>query len=391
MRSIRFLLFRRHRSDQNQSANAVAPAPPLATTRTPATSNQAPPRPSHSMRPTQIPPSVKPTSKGPPNLKSIPGSISLADYFGGRDELACAAAENANLCAICLEQMDEYPACSLPCKHSFHSHCITSIRSRCTAKLCPLCRAELPPSASVLYDRAMNKYFDIERKQLRPWEPEVGPGHEFFDELSQAVEFLRGAADQGHAEAQANYGFMCSMGRGIPQDSAAAATWYKLAAEQGFAKAQLNLGVMFKLGKGVVQSDERAFEWFKKAAEQGYDNAQARLGYMYKVGCGVAASDVRAVHWYEKAALQGHSEAQCALGTMHRFGRGVPQNNDTATHWYLAAAKEGHAVAQRNLGFLYQLGQGVEKDDTQAKGWFQAAADQGDSSAIFWLGSLDNA
>ena len=64
----------------------------------------------------------------------------------------------------------------------------------------------------------------------------------------------RKAADQGHADAQHNLGFIYYNGQGsMPQDYAAAISWYRKAANQGDASAQNNLGVLYANGRGVPQ------------------------------------------------------------------------------------------------------------------------------------------
>ena len=46
-------------------------------------------------------------------------------------------------------------------------------------------------------------------------------------------------------------------------------TWLRKAAEQGHAAAQANLGAMYEEGSGVPKDDQQAVAWFRKAAEQG--------------------------------------------------------------------------------------------------------------------------
>ena len=70
------------------------------------------------------------------------------------------------------------------------------------------------------------------------------------------------------------------MGKGVAQDYQEAAKWYSLAAEQGHAVAQNNLGWMFDMGKGVAQDYQEAAKWYRLAAEQGHSAAQSNLGVM---------------------------------------------------------------------------------------------------------------
>jgi hypothetical protein len=66
-------------------------------------------------------------------------------------------------------------------------------------------------------------------------------------------------------------------GKGIAEDDAEAARWYRKAAEQGQVEAQYNLGLMYDYGEGVVEDDAEAARWYRKAAEQGEVDAQNRL------------------------------------------------------------------------------------------------------------------
>jgi TPR repeat protein len=98
-------------------------------------------------------------------------------------------------------------------------------------------------------------------------------------------------AEQGHAPAQFNLGFMYDNGEGVPKDSQQAVVWYRKAAEQGDVHAQNNLGFMYGNGQGVPKDEQQAAAWYRKAAEQGYAGAQNNLGVMYYMGEGVPKDD----------------------------------------------------------------------------------------------------
>ena len=92
------------------------------------------------------------------------------------------------------------------------------------------------------------------------------------------MRWYRLAADQGHAGAQYNLGWMYDKGYGVPEDDAEAVRWYRLAADQGLAGAQHNLGLMYANGEGVLQDNVTAHMWFNIAgangAEFGRDNRE---------------------------------------------------------------------------------------------------------------------
>ena len=84
---------------------------------------------------------------------------------------------------------------------------------------------------------------------------------------SEAFKFCSVAAEQGHAEAQFNLGYMYQYGQGVKQDYFKAVEWYQKAAEQGDASAQYNLGVMYYNGQGVKQDYAKTKEYFGLACD----------------------------------------------------------------------------------------------------------------------------
>jgi len=135
---------------------------------------------------TRYPSSVAPapvvTLAASPRVRVVlpPGPKRGASEEVKDEEVEFGGYEDFDVCAICLDAVHAFSMCTLPCSHSYHSSCVSSLRASSAANLCPLCRMELPPSAVVLYDRAMSKYFAVERNQAAesstPWVPEIEPG-----------------------------------------------------------------------------------------------------------------------------------------------------------------------------------------------------------------------
>ena len=126
-------------------------------------------------------------------------------------------------------------------------------------------------------------------------------------------------ANQGDADAQYNLGVMYANGRGVLQDYAEAAYWYRLAADQGLSQAQYNLGLMYAKGEGVPENDAEAVEWFRLAAGQWYAAAQFNLGLMYAFGEGVPENYITAYMWYNLAAAQGDDHASQNKNSLREF------------------------------------------------------------------------
>jgi TPR repeat protein len=103
---------------------------------------------------------------------------------------------------------------------------------------------------------------------------------------------------------------MYNKGQGVPQDFAEAAEWYRRAAEQGHADAQFNLGFLYVNGQGIPQNYAESSEWYRRAAEQGYADAQYNLGAMYAKGQGVSRDLVITYALSSLSAAQGNEGAR---------------------------------------------------------------------------------
>jgi TPR repeat protein len=83
-------------------------------------------------------------------------------------------------------------------------------------------------------------------------------------------------AEQGLVEAEFNVGLLYYHGRGVEQDHAGAAEWYRRAAEQGYLRAQYALGEMYEDGDGIPQDLIQAYKWFRLANREKYEDARKR-------------------------------------------------------------------------------------------------------------------
>jgi len=113
---------------------------------------------------------------------------------------------------------------------------------------------------------------------------------------------MKALADQGHAAAQNDLGFMYYQGQAVAQDHREAAKWYYRAAKQGYPAAQNNLAFLYENGEGVRYDERRARAWYTRAAEQGHAGAQFNLGLMYQHGRGGTLDLVEAYKWLSIAA-----------------------------------------------------------------------------------------
>jgi TPR repeat protein len=205
-------------------------------------------------------------------------------------------------------------------------------------------------------------------------------------DYAEALRWMRQAADQGNAEAQAYVGYLYEKGLGVSQDNAAALGWYRKSAAQGHAAAQRNIGNFYEQGLGVPRDYGEAMRWFRLAADQGNPGAETNIGYLYEQGLGVPQDYAEALRWYRKAADQGQATAQSNIGVFFDKGYGVAQNFGEAARWYRMAANQGNVDAEYNLALLYADGRGVPPDLAEARQLMQRAAAAGDAEAKKWLG-----
>jgi len=156
---------------------------------------------------------------------------------------------------------------------------------------------------------------------------------------------------------------------------------------QDSVDAQYYLATLYDDGRGVEQNSAMAAFWFRRAAKQGHINAQYNIGVAHAHGEGVRQSMVDAVRWWRVAAVSGSIDAQFNLGIVYLKGQGIRHSATEAVHWWGKAAQQGDAAAQYNLGALYANGQGVSKNVDIALNWWSRAAEQGFEQAIVALRS----
>ncbi len=70
---------------------------------------------------------------------------------------------------------------------------------------------------------------------------------------------------------------MYRKGRGVKQNYAAAAKWYRKAAATGYPPAQYGLGKLYRDGQGVPKDLQEARKWLQKAADSGHRSASKAL------------------------------------------------------------------------------------------------------------------
>lgn len=226
-------------------------------------------------------------------------------------------------------------------------------------------------------------------------------------DVAEAITHLRNAANAGHAPAQALLGQCCETGRGVSQDTNAAAELYRQAADQH------NADGLYHLARCTRTSETEAFYLYKEAAMQNHPDAQCALARYYWWGHVVQFDYDRAVQIYENLVKQSHVQAMVELANLYSMDRSVGHNlyraqpkrakalyeraahlgstdamvklgsdhwNSDSIRWLVRAAKVGDKKGQYLLAQRYSQGKGTEKNPLEAFRWYLEAAQQGGES-----------
>jgi TPR repeat protein len=182
---------------------------------------------------------------------------------------------------------------------------------------------------------------------------------------------LQRGAEQGDAKAAYLLG-RSYMGKGVAQNNAEAAKWFRQSAAQVFPDAEFALAYLYEHGEGVRRDFKRASWYYGAAAKQGHVLAQNNLGAMYEHGEGLKKNIDEAKHWYQSAAAHGNVVAECNLASLYFRQRDFPQ----ALTWFRTAAHSSDPTAQENLAWMYYTGTGTARDYSEAAKWVRLAAEQ---------------
>lgn len=130
-----------------------------------------------------------------------------------------------------------------------------------------------------------------------------------------AVSEWRGPADAGDSDAQFNLGQAYKLGNGVTKDFAQAERWYKKAADQGHLQANDNYGLL------LFQNNRRseALPYLQASADRGERRAQYVLGTGHFNGDFVSKDWIRAYALMTRSSAQGLGAATANLTEMDRF------------------------------------------------------------------------
>lgn len=135
-----------------------------------------------------------------------------------------------------------------------------------------------------------------------------------------AISEWRGPASKGDPDAQFNLAQAYKLGRGVPQDLSQAENWYKRAADQGHLQANDNYGLI------LFQNNRRseAQPYLLQSAARGEPRAQYVLGTGHFNGDFVEKDWIKAYALMTRASAQGLPQATSNLAQMDKY---IPLND----------------------------------------------------------------
>lgn len=150
-------------------------------------------------------------------------------------------------------------------------------------------------------------------------------------------------AAEGDPAACYEYGHRLLTGNKVQQNQTQAIEWLKRAADKGNIRAAAALGACYAHALGTKADSTLARKWYTVAAEAGHPHAQISLAEHYLK---VAPKDpAQAVTYIRYAAMQGSADAAFLMSICFAQGIGVPAHQGIALGWLTNAAELGHEQA----------------------------------------------
>lgn len=204
---------------------------------------------------------------------------------------------------------------------------------------------------------------------------------------SNAVHFLKRAADAGHADAIHLIGRCYKYGfGGLPTDGRKTLDLLQEAARKGSIDAMVHLGWTF--WHDTIHIDwVSALTWYEQAADAGYGEGYYKCGILLECGGnGLEKDDVRAFKCFVKAAKRGHVLSMFKVAQWYEEGRGCTKNAEVAwAYYYMAAVRHSHVPSMVELSRFEELGVTRPPNLTKAAEWLTKAAELRDERAMFKL------
>lgn len=178
--------------------------------------------------------------------------------------------------------------------------------------------------------------------------------------------FIISKAKKGDVVAQSTLGLVYYLGDknlGVKENPTEAVKWLRPAAEKGDRESQFILGMCLRNGEGISVNEEKGFKYIKLAAEQDSSMALYELGRCYFYGWGCKTNITEAIKYWSEAADLGDSESLFMLGLEYATGKRVERDHLKAQGYFKKATSLGHEGAKK----AYELGTKIKTDLSERK------------------------
>ena len=161
------------------------------------------------------------------------------------------------------------------------------------------------------------------------------------EDLKEALNWYRKAADKGNPLAMCDIGHMYEHGLGVKTDKESALKWYQKAADAGIAKAKKKVDELMQQVPHQKKTQQSTY-----AVPKAHDKTKLTGEEMYRLGnqCHNSGHDNEAIEWYKQDATKGYVAAMYHLGNIYENS-----NREESIKWYTQAADAGHKLAQTKV------------------------------------------
>jgi TPR repeat protein len=162
-------------------------------------------------------------------------------------------------------------------------------------------------------------------------------------------------------------------GRGVTQDLATGAGYFRRACDAGDMVSCDNLGIALRDGSGVAADPAAAIILFDKACTGKVVSGCLDAADAYSAGIGVTADKAKAAQFFNLACTLESSEGCYGLGVVTFKGEGVPVDFPAAIRLMEKACAGDYAEGCYVLGQAAAQGKGMAKDVVKAASLFRKA------------------
>lgn len=207
------------------------------------------------------------------------------------------------------------------------------------------------------------------------------------EQKKKSFDRMRELAGAGHLPAIAGLGYLYQEGLGTPANPSHAAEWLRKAADKGHAVSMFNLAHLLVTDKVPLAAGEKdravhyaeGIDWYRRAAEAGLERARLAYGIILMRGDYDSKPNPQlAATYLIPAAEAGNLEAMNALGNMYEVGSGVAHSPASAEMWLRKAAENGHIKARSNLSRVLDPHSTDDKRRIEAIAWLVLAEEDRD-------------